>query len=271
MTMATLANIWRYRFHSLNESDHSNVLDGIEFLVQYVGCTAITGEDCEMASDTQIDEFFSSVVSNYQESRERLLFKLLLNRNGAVICNSEGDIQHSFEANNISYVTTTSCWKYSKYVIIVARTRLEQSLKGHVLFCKNKSNAKRICETFTELFKMAGSVTIVTEDKEACTEGEVKTRSRDVNSNFVETGTRRTFDPDGLPTEGLNKHTVCSINTSMSFDDHQPAKSEELVDGFTELARSRSSSSTPPLSSGNYFGEDNPPYQFDDPAFIKGL
>ena len=236
---ATLANIWRYRFHSLNESDHNNVVDGTEFLVQYVGCTAITGEDCEMASDAQIDEFFSFVVSNYQESRERLLFKLLLNRNGAVICNSEGDIQHSFEAHNISYVTTTSCRKYSEYIIIVARTRHEQSLKGHVLFCEKNSNAKRICQTFTELFKMAGSVTIVTEDKEACTKGEVKTRSQDENSNVVETGTRRTFDPDGLPTGSLNKHTVCPVKTPISLNDLQPAKSEELVDGFTELARSR--------------------------------
>ena len=261
MTMAaTLANGWRYRFHSLNESDHNNILDGIEFLVQYVGCTAITGEDCEMASDAQIDEFFSSVVSNYQESRERLRFKLLLNRSGAIICNSEGDIQHSFDAHNISYVTTTSCWKYSKYVIIAARTRHEQSLKGHVLSCKNKPNAKRICQTFTELFKMA-------EDKEACTKGEVKTRTHDENSNVVETGTRRTFDPDGLPTEGLNKHTVCPIKTPISLNDHRPAKSEELVDGFTELARSRSSSSTPPLSGGNFFSEDIPPYQYDDPAF----
>ncbi len=101
MTMA--ANIWRYRFHSLNESDHNDSLDGNEFFVQYIGCTAIN-EDYEMASDTQIEDFFNCVASKYQENNDRLLFKMLVNRNGVMICDGEGNIQYTFEASNICYL-----------------------------------------------------------------------------------------------------------------------------------------------------------------------
>ncbi len=232
---ATLANVWRYRFHSLNESDHNDLLDGNEFFVQYIGCTAIN-EDYEMASDTQIEGFFNCVASKYQESNDRLLFKMLVNRNGVMICDSEGEIQHSFEASSISHVTTTNSWRYSKYLVIVARTRQEQSLKGHVLLCKNKSNVKRICQTFTKMFKMAGPVTIDTDDEKVCTKaGEAKTRNQAENSDVFETVTQRTFDlKAGFPIRDLN------MKNPNPFNDH-PVECEKLSDdGFTELAKSRS-------------------------------
>ncbi len=218
MTMA--ANIWRYRFHSLNESDHNDSLDGNEFFVQYIGCTAIN-EDYEMASDTQIEDFFNCVASKYQENNDRLLFKMLVNRNGVMICDGEGNIQYTFEASNICYFTTTNSWGYSKYLVIVARTRQEQSLKGHVLLCKNKSNVKRICQTFTKMFKMAGPVTIDTDDEKVCTKaGEAKTRNqaKDLKAGF--------------PVRDLNMN-----ENPNPFNDH-PEKL--LDDGFTELAKSRS-------------------------------
>jgi hypothetical protein len=229
MTMATtLANIWRYRFHNLNESDHNNITDGNEFFVQYIGCTAITSEDDEMVSDIQIDDFFNYVVSNYKESPDRLVFKLLVNRNGATICDREDNIQHNFEAHNISYVTTSSNWRYSKYLIIVARTGQQQSLKGHVLFCKNKSKAKRICHTFAEMFKMAAPVTL----EKDCTKGEVERRNQD--DDVFETGSGR----------DLNGNTVCRVTIPSPLNNYQ-AECEDLLDGFTELAKSRISSGTP--------------------------
>ena len=250
MTMAaTLANIWRYSFQNLNESDHNKVLDGSEFFVQYIGCTAITSEDDEMVSDVQIDDFFEYVVSNYQESPDRLVFKLLVNRNGATICDSEDNIQHNFEAHNISYVTTSSNWRYSKYLIIVARTGQQQSLKGHVLFCKNKSKAKRICHTFAEMFKMAAQVTSVTDEKKDCTKEEVERRNQD--DDVFETGRGR----------DLNGNTVCRVKNPSPLNNHQ-AECEDLSDGFTELAKSRSSSSPPPLSP-TFFNENSPSYQLE--------
>jgi hypothetical protein len=275
LTMATtLANVLRYRFHSLNESDRNDILDGNEFFVQYIGCTAIT-EDYEMASDTQIEDFFNCVVSKYRESDEKLLFKLMVNRNGAMICDSESNIQHSFEAYNISHVTTTNTWRYSKYLIIVARTRQDKNLKGHVLLCKNKSKAQRICQTFTEMFKMARPITVATDNEEMCTKaGEVKTQNQAQNCDVFETGTRSTFDlKAGFPTRDLNKHTQCRVKNHNPLNDHK-ADEKLLDDGFTELAKSRSSSShsadssavTPPLS-GSFFNDNTPPYQLDDSTF----
>ena len=273
MTMAaTLVNSLKYRFHTLHEPDQIDILDGNEFLVQYIGCTSIT-EDYEMACDAQIDDFFNFVVSEYQVlNAEGLLFKLIVNRNGAIIYDTNDNIQYNFEAHNISYVTTTNSWRYSKYLIIVARTGQEKTLKGHVLLCRNKANAKLICQTFTEMFKMARPVTITTANQEVFVDGHVthaKSGNQGENCPVFDTATARTYNP-------IAGHALCSVTNHNPLNDRQTdTKLEELLDdGFTELAKSRSSSTnsvrssnlTPPLF-GTFFNENNLWYPFIDSVF----
>ena len=186
MTMAaTLRNGLKYRFHTLHESGFP---DGNEFFVQYIGCTCIT-EDYEMACDKQIDDFFNFVVSECQQllNAESLLFKLIVHRNGAMICGTNGNIQYNFKTCDISYVTATNSRRYSMYLIVVARTGQEQTLKGHVLLCRNKTNVKLVCQTFTELFEMARAAVTITTGNEEVLANQGKASSEDKTDCSVAT------------------------------------------------------------------------------------
>ena len=263
MTMAaTLINGLKYRFHTLHESGKTDILDGNEFFVQYIGCTCIT-EDYDMACDKQIDDFFNFVVSECQQllNAERLLFKLIVHRNGAMICDTNGNMQYSFKACDISYVTATNSRRYSKYLIVVARTGQEQTLKGHVLLCRNKANAKLACQTFTEIFKMArATVTITTANQEVLA-NQGKASSEDKTDCSV--ATRKTC--------GCNRiagHALCSVNNHNLQNDLEAVEilEESLDDGFTELARSRSADSCQSAGSSKltfrtFFSERHPRYE----------
>ena len=268
MTMAaTLINGLKYRFHTLHESGKTDILDGNEFFVQYIGCTCIT-EDYEMACDKQIDDFFNFVVSECQQllNAERLLFKLIVHRNGAMICDTNGNIQYNFKTCDISYVTTTNSRRYSKYLIVVARTGQEQTLKGHVLLCRNKANAKLACQTFTEMFEMARpAVTITTANQEVLA-NQGKASSEDKTDCSV--ATRKTCNL-------IAGHALCSVNNhNLVLNDREAIEilEEPLDDGFTELAKSRSAGSCQSAGSsklmvGTFFSERHPQYDLEDSVF----
>ena len=95
-----------------------------------------------MACDKQIDDIFNFVVSECQQllNAESLLFKLIVHRNGAMICDTNGNIQYNFKTCDISYVTTTNSRRYSKYLVVLARTGHEQTLKGHVFTVARKGH-----------------------------------------------------------------------------------------------------------------------------------
>lgn len=256
---ATLINGLKYRFHTLHESGKTDILDGNEFFVQYIGCTCIT-EDYEMACDKQIDDFFNFVVSECQQllNAERLLFKLIVHRNGAMICDTNGNIQYNFKACDINYVTTTNSRRYSKYLIVVARTEQEQTLKGHVLLCRNKANAKLVCQTFTEIFKMARpAVTITTANQEVLA-NQSKASSADETDCSV--ATRKTCNPVAGQHNLLNDREAVEI------------LEESLDDGFTELAKSRlagscQSAGSSKLTFETFFNERHPRYDLEDSVF----
>lgn len=161
---AALINARRYRFRSLNNADHNDILDGNEYLVQYIGCTAIAECD-DRACETRIEDFFDCVVNKNENSDEKLQFRLEVNRDGVMIRDSEGNQHHSFAALDISSVTTTNSRRYAQYVIIAAKTEQEQTLKGHVLLCKSKSNAESVCHALRKMFKMSSPVTMPTKEE----------------------------------------------------------------------------------------------------------
>lgn len=230
----TFSNVGKYC--ALNESDHD------EFFVHYIGCTPIT-EDYDISSDKQIDEFFKYVVSEYQKnSVSDMWFKLRIDTDSAVICNDDEKIQHSFKACNISDITTTKLWKYSRYLIIVARTTNERSLKGHVLLCNNKSNVQRICQTFSEMFRTARPITNARKEKGTIA-GDSQPEADSCGVSVIET--RKTSDRiDGFCTKDSNKGSFYEVKSNdTSSGHHADEKPAESVDAFTELAKSRSRSS----------------------------
>ena len=258
-----LANSKRYRFHSLEESDYCDIIDGIEFIVHYVGCTYIT-EDYEISSETEIEDFFKNVVTKYPKNQDKLQVILKVNKNGAIISDNDGHIRYSFIACNISYVSRTSGSRYSEYLVIVARTPQEQHLKGHVLLCKTKCIAKRICQTFTKMFNIAQPVAMVTGDDDV-------TSDHALDSDVFEPETNSTFDfYAGLPSIMTNSYCIKNNNPSNDFQAIDNCE-KLLDDGFTELAKSRSSSSSSePRSltySGKPYDENSPTYHIDSFVF----
>ena len=263
---ATLINGLQYRFHTLHESGKTDILDGNEFFVQYIGCTCIT-EDYEMACDKQIDDFFNFVVSECQQllNAESLLFKLIVHRNSAMICDTNGNIQYNFKTCDISYVTTTNSRRYSKYLVVVARTGQEQTLKGHVLLCRNKANAKLVYQTFTEMFEMARAAVTITTANEKVLANQGKASSEDKTDCSV--ATRKACN-------GIAGHALRSVNNHNLQNDREAVEilEESLDDGFTELARSRSAGScqsagSSKLTFGTFSRERHPRYDLEDSVF----
>lgn len=232
MATALVNSVRRYRFQHLNHVEQADLNDN-EFSVQYIGCTAIS-EDYETASDQEINDFFDIVVNSYQSNADS--FRLTVDGNGATLRDSDGSINRFFKACNISYVTTTNSWrKYAKYVILVARIENEKSLKGHVLLCQSKFHAKRMCSTFTKMFKNAISTS--EHSDESVFRGQFVTKefatvSYDLNRN----DTKRFYDIEGMPNTKCNASEV----DGRQVEEERQEQLNDNDDAFTELAKSRS-------------------------------
>ena len=251
--MATKVNGGGYSV--IVQSRSVDVLDDNEFFVKYIGCSTIR-EDQDIPSDREIDDLLNIVVSNQsQQSRKNLpRLKLTVDTNGFRIYDCDDDYLHkSFELSHISYVTTTNSWKFSKYFIFVARRG--ESIEGHVLLCTDKSDARRLYHIITQMFNLAAVAVPTTTERVGVIAA---------YTHVVQVGTRQTFDLSlGSSIGDVKELALCDMNDGtvpINSPQTDTKHDESFEDGFTQLARLRSSTSsdTEPLS---------PTYQLEDAIF----
>ena len=250
---------WRkHRFLSLEPQDEQDkVMAGSEFTVRYIGSTYVK-EDFGK-TEKRMMEIFKNVVDKFQ-TRKPSMFRLIVDLGGAVVYDNEGSVSNRFQLCNIRYIIYSNIiQEYSKYFVLVGRGESDLSIRAHVFVCENKKKAKDLYETFIETFTLRAKMkkSKETSRRHSTHALEGKNADHDGLSNVhksilpTQTGRRHTFDLSCRRPKDWNlvsEHHGCMNRRGLS----EGNGNDFLEDGFTELARSRASSSdAPPLFSAN--------------------
>lgn len=225
----------------LDEQDEYQQV-GSEFTIQYmIGATQVK-EPFENAEEV-LDEFVKNTTGQLGKGSA---FRLVVGQRGAVFYDSEGTILHSFELCNISDVFySKDNREYSKHFVLVGKESCLSCVKAYVFVCENKANARRLYQTFIEIFQLALEVT---RKKQA---HEPERNNPDETLSYLESPrvffrageTGSSLNRNNYNSKQLSKWNTRSLPTSPgleSLDSEGNSDIDYLEEAFTEFAQSRS-------------------------------
>lgn len=239
--------LWRkLRFISLEEQDGKDRIEaGSQFIVKRVGSTCVN--DANITNSEQLlTEFYKDLLELF-DCEHGCKLRLIVDLSGAVLCSKDGDVLQKFELSNIRDVMySTKKEEHTRHFILVGREESELTIKAHVLVCEDKRKAKLLYDTFIEVFTLAAEMR--------------KCRRQESDSsalkNMIKRGSGSALSAEDSITSGFGRvntevaHTElprCQTWTSSSMirpSRRIEEKQYELNDCFTELARSRSCTSS---------------------------
>ena len=245
--------LWRkHRFISLQEEDGKDrIAAGSQFIVKRVGSTSVD----DNSSQEMSLEFYRDLLELFHCERGCLL-RLVVDLSGAVICDKNGDLLQRFELSDIrDVIYSTKKREYSRYFVLVAREESELSVKAHVLFCEDSVKAKELYDTFIEVFTLAAERRNyrrqVSERSAVKDTSQLSPISAPLNfksipqSSGIYDNSNSVVNTQDAHAKPPRRHTwTTSSMTSPRKEKTESNELHELNDSFTELARSRSISSS---------------------------
>ena len=240
--------LWRrHRFISLDEQDGKDrAAAGSQFIVKRIGSTCVN--DLDMTSSEQhLIEFYKHLLDLFHFEHGCKL-RLIVDLSGAVLYSKDGAVLQKYELSNIrDVIYSTKKEEYCRYFILVAREESELTVKAHVLFCEDKQKAKRLYDTFIEVFTLGAEMRRhkrqISENSAPKDTLKPKPRTKSESTNSGKDNTAAVYgrvNNETIRLETPRRQTWTS--SSMTRPQRKPKESQyELNDSFTELALSRTS------------------------------
>ena len=260
----------KHRFISLQEQDGKDgIAAGSQFIVKCIGSTCVN--DLDMTSSEQrLIEFYKHLLDLFHFEHGCKL-RLIVDLSGAVLYGKDGAVLQKYELSNIrDVIYSTKKEEYCRYFILVAREESELTVKAHVLFCEDKQKAKRLYDTFIEVFTLGAEIRKhkrqVSENSALKETLQSKPRTKSESTNSTKDNTAAVYgrvNKETIHLEMPRRQTWTS--SSMTRPQRRTEESQyELNDSFTELALSRTSNTITRKSDSNDISYNKTLRQYSD-------